>query len=95
MTINHRKVHMKPSPEKVIVIWADKNDAEKGLINVLDSYRGTRVYERDNVDPRLLLGKEGNLPYFADFKAAVEYMTTNPGKTIQIPYSVGKSFGLV
>lgn len=81
--------------EQVIVIWGTKESAAQGMIHTLNSYNGTRVYERDRVDARLLLGRESNnLPYFPTMQEAVQHISTHFNDPVQIPLSVGKTFGL-
>jgi hypothetical protein len=82
--------------EQVIVIWGTKESAAQGMIHTLDSYNGTRIYERDRVDARLLLGRKSkNIPYFPTMQEAVQYISTNFNDPVQIPLSVGKAYSLV
>lgn len=79
--------------EKVIVIWGSKDSIENGLVNVLDSYEGTRVYDRDMVDGRLT-PDGNNLPYAGTIDAAVKHMVKNPGKPVQFPLTLAKKLGI-
>ena len=80
----------KISSNRVIIVWSTPDHLEDGIVHVLDSYTGTRVYERDQYDGRL----GSNVPYYEKFVEAVEYMRTNPNKPVQIPYDVGKKLNL-
>jgi hypothetical protein len=69
-----------PSLAKVFIVWIPE-DVEAGVLHTLTSYHGTRVYVRDNYDPRLDLGREGlpPRPYFTSLWDALEHMAANPG----------------
>lgn len=79
----------KTAKELVIVIWSTKEQLEKGVVHVLDSYTGTRVYEKDRVDGRL-----GETPYFSTYDLAKDWMMEHPNKPVQIPLAEGKKYGL-
>lgn len=78
-------------PEKVIIIWSSAEKLDKGIVHTLNSYTGTRVYEKDRYDGRLGEG----VPYIETYQEAEKYMRANPDKPVQIPYSVGKKLDIV
>ena len=81
---------------KVIVAWASSEEnLEEGILNVLDSFMGTRVYEKDNVDTRCLTKAEPSLPFFDNIREASDWMKSNINKQVQLEYNMAKSCGLV
>lgn len=91
---------MKAEIIKVMIIWAQsKESLEEGTINVLDSHAGTRVYEKDKLDPRLTMtenfGEVLTLPFADNWLDAKWFMSNNPGKQLQITTVLGKQLGLL
>jgi hypothetical protein len=82
------------SVPKVIVIWSKPDLLEEGIVNMLNSYNGVRIYEKDKLDSRLITKEEPTLPYFDDMIAAQKYMYENPDKLIQLDLTVARQYKL-
>lgn len=82
------------SAPKVIVIWSKPDLLEEGIVNMLNSYNGVRIYEKDKLDSRLITKEEPTLPYFDDMIAAQKYMYENPDKLIQLDLTVARQYKL-
>ena len=88
---------MKAEIIKVMIVWAQSKESlgENGIIQILDSYTGPRVYEKDKLDSRLTMGAYSVLPFFDKWVDAKRFMCENPGRQIQIPATLGKQLGLL
>ena len=90
---------MKVKKIQVMIVWAiSKEYLDNGIIHVLNSYTGPRVYERDKLDSRLTMtknfGEVLTLPFADNWKEAKKFMEDNPGKQLQITTGLGKKLGL-
>lgn len=69
----------------VWIAWAPNGDPED--IRTLVFHDGQpRVYERNNYDPRIDLGRTDNspIPCFRHARAALAFLVANPGKECQV-----------
>ena len=87
---------MKDKNIKVMIVWAQSRESlqEEGIIHILDSYTGPRVYEKDKLDSRLTMGSVLTLPFADNWEDASKFMLDNPGKQLQITTTLGKKLGL-
>jgi hypothetical protein len=58
----------------VVLLSGDK----EGNFNLLNSYGGVRVYDKDHVDPRVTMG--GPVPRFSEWDACEKYLLEHPGR---------------
>jgi hypothetical protein len=79
---------------KVIVVWSTSDLLSEGIVNVLDSHTGVRVYDKDVVDSRLITEDEKVLPYFNDMPSALCFMSANPNKSIQLDLDTARKHNL-
>ena len=61
--------------DKVIVAFKMQED---GMVSLLNSYSGVRVFDKDAVDPRVTMA--GPLPHFHTWKECEDYLMAEPGK---------------
>jgi len=69
-----------PGLTKVFIAWLPQDHS--GTLDVLMTltcYYGIRVYMKDALDDRLLLGRTEPPPYFDSTSAALEHMALTPG----------------
>lgn len=65
-----------PHPDHVVVL---SRMAEDGTLSLLNSYKGIRVFHRDNLDPRLTMGQTSPLPFFTTLEECVAYLGAGEG----------------
>lgn len=73
------------SKAKVWIVWSPDGDLDN--LRVLSYGDGaSRVYDRDNYDGRVDLGREPGerAPYFRYRQAALAFLVANPGKECQV-----------
>ena len=61
--------------DKVIVAFKMQED---GMVSLLNSYNGVRVFDKDAVDPRVTMA--GPLPHFHTWRECEDYLMAEPGK---------------
>ena len=79
---------------KVVIVWLDDKSAESISALAWNGGNGPlRVYDKDNYDSRLVLGKSDKLPFFASATDALIWMKTNVGEPTQISLPCAQVFG--
>jgi len=84
-TEGHNRQTCGRQARRVFIAWIKPVPAEwEGVVQVLDSYAGVRVYRRDHYDARCDLGRNVNprvdpLPYFDVAGEALDYMLRHRG----------------
>lgn len=90
---------MKAKIIEVMIVWSNSKESfDEGIVHVLTSHAGTRVYEKDKLDSRLTMtqdfGETLTLPFADNWQQAHKFMTYNPGKQLQITTKLGKMLKL-
>ena len=84
------------SDELVCVVWRTAwQDASE--LSVLNGYQGVRLYARDQLDPRLMLGRTAPLPFFDDALLVLAYLADHRGSehTVQLALPAARSLGVI
>lgn len=68
----------------VIIMWLTGADEE--IIHTLCCHGGIRRYALSIMDPRLMSGRKGMLPYFFSPAAAMAWMRDNKGEQCQVEW---------
>jgi hypothetical protein len=73
-TLDQLRVASNDTDNRVVVLLSGDKE---GNFNLLNSYTGVRVYDKDHVDPRVTMG--GPVPRFSMWADCEEYLLEHPG----------------
>lgn len=79
---------------RVVIVWLDSKEADSISALAWNGGAGSlRVYDKDNYDSRLALGKSDKLPFFASATDALIWMKENVGEPAQISLPCAQVLG--
>lgn len=78
---------------KVVIVWINEGSENLNALAWNGGAGPLRVYEQDNYDTRIALGKSDKLPMFTLPYDALVWMQANPGEPTQISLNCAKAFG--
>lgn len=80
---------------EVFLMWMGENQTWPD-VSVLNSRDGVRVYRRDELDPRIMLGRTEPPPLFEDLQAALQHIKKNRGSdnAVLLPVKYAGAFNL-
>jgi hypothetical protein len=79
---------------KIVIVWLDSKNAESVSALAWNGGAGPlRVYEKDNYDTRLALGKSDTLPLFTSATDAIIWMKANVGEPTQVSLPCAQVLG--
>ena len=81
--------------EKVVLVWAStQENLDKGFVHIITGHEGPRVYEKEELDPRIGDSSK-KVPFARSWQEAVSLMGgENIGNEVQIAVGTAKRIGL-
>lgn len=78
---------------KVVIVWLDRKESDISALAWNGGGGPLRVYEKDEYDTRLVLGKTDRLPVFTSATDALIWMKANIGEPTQVSLPCAQVLG--